>query len=286
MMDLTAKKVLLLNLKTQKHEVKTFRNLYEYVGGVGLGIKLYEIYADKDPIVLAIGPLNGYFPFASKTAIIVNHQGLIEDLYLGGNLSLRMRYAGLDAIVICGTSSDKTILDILDTEVNFRNEVEDIGAMGLPGKRATILLSETHAVLNGYFTTAEGFFEQALATKNIKGLVVTGTELMPVPNFGKYETLYNDLLGRITKVSVDQASYPSCGNCPMGCGKSKMGEIGGNVLLHSLVACQYAEGIYADLGIVFSCLNTLGYDYKHEDIELLPHLIEKTLKSFTIEKTL
>ena len=61
--------------------------------------------------------------------------------------------------------------------------------------------------------------------------------------------------------------------------KSKVGEIGGNVLLNSLVACQFADKIYTDIGVVFSCLNTLGYEYTHEDIENLPELIEETIRN-------
>ena len=77
---------------------------------------------------------------------------------------------------------------------------------------------------------------------------------------------------------IKENTFPSCSLCPMGCKKSNEGEIGGNVLLHSLVACEFAQNIYSDIGIVFSCLNVLGYDYTHEDIENLPKLIEKIFK--------
>ena len=57
-----------------------------------------------------------------------------------------------------------------------------------------------------------------------------------------------------------------------------MGEVGGNVLVHSLCACSYSTKIYSDVGTVFSCLNILGYDYTHEDIENLPKMVDKVLK--------
>jgi hypothetical protein len=53
------------------------------------------------------------------------------------------------------------------------------------------------------------------------------------------------------------------------------------VLIHSLVACHYADKIYSDIGVVFSCLNVLGYDYTHEDLENLPKLIEDTIKNIS-----
>ncbi len=68
----------------------------------------------------------------------------------------------------------------------------------------------------------------------------------------------------------------------MGCGKSRVGEIGGNVLIDSLVACQFADKIYTDIGIVFSCLNVLGYNHTHEDMENLPKLIEDTIRKLSL----
>ena len=67
----------------------------------------------------------------------------------------------------------------------------------------------------------------------------------------------------------------------MGCEKSQRGEIGGNVLIHSLVSCAFATNIYSNIGVVFSCLNILGYDYTHEDIESLPTLIEQILRELS-----
>ncbi len=280
-MDLTAKKVLEINLTDQTAVAKTYKEFNKYIGGVGLGLKLMESHFDKEPIVLSVGPFNGFFPYASKTSIVLNNDGVIEDIYIGGNLSLRIKYAGLDAIVIYGKSEQEVILDIQNTNVVFKDGITDILSLGLPGKRGDIFLEDgirTKVSLNGYFTTPEDYFEHELRAKKLKGIVITGTEIAKPVNFDKYQQLYKSILIRKEDVSVLEASYPSCANCPMGCGKSKVGEIGGNVLLHSLVACQYADKIYSDLGIVFSCLNVLGYDYTHEDIELLPSLIEESLK--------
>jgi aldehyde:ferredoxin oxidoreductase len=222
--------------------------------------------------------LNGLFPFASKTAIVINNEGVIEDIYLGGNLSLRIRYSGIDAILIFGHSEEKTVLDILNSSVTFRSPDEDSNRLGLPGKRSVLKIDKTKVLLGGYFTTPEYYLEKEFIDRNIFGLVITGTELINITDFDKYEELYKKILQRKDELSVLEGTYPSCSNCPMACGKSKTGEMGGNVLLHSLVACQYADKIYTDVGVVFSCLNILGYEYTHEDIEALPRIIEQTLK--------
>ena len=41
---------------------------------------------------------------------------------------------------------------------------------------------------------------------------------------------------------------------------------------------QFAQAIYSDVNTVFSCLNVLGYDYTHEDIENAPLYISQVLK--------
>lgn len=277
-METRPRKVLSIDLAKKEYEVKSFEDLNNFIGGVGLGFKLMELYYDKNPLIFAVGPLNGFFPFASKTAVIINNDGVIEDIYLGGNISLRIRYAGLDAIVIHGVSAEPVVLDISNATVSFKGANEDPEKLGLPGKRSVLKREGSKVLLGGYFTAPEHYLEKEFEDKNIQGIVITGTELIRVSDFDKYEELYAKILSRKDDLSVLEGTYPSCSNCPMGCGKSKTGEMGGNVLLHSLVACQYADKIYTDVGVVFSCLNVLGYNYTHEDIESLPRLIEQTLR--------
>jgi aldehyde:ferredoxin oxidoreductase len=277
-MNLNAKKVLVIDLNDQTSEVKSYVELHNFIGGIGLGVKLYEIFYNTEPVILSVGPLNGFFPYASKTSALLNNEGVLEDTYIGGNLSLRIRYSGLDSIVVTGTSDYPVVIDINNTRVNFHPADTDIGTLGLPGKRSTIKNAGKNLLLNDYFTTPENFLGKSLQAKNVIGMVVTGTEIYSPKEFDRYQELYYKILNRKADLSVDEGKHPSCGNCPMGCGKSQQGEIGGNVLIHSMVACQYADSIYNDIGTLFSCLNTLGYGYKHEDIEYLPVLIEETLK--------
>jgi aldehyde:ferredoxin oxidoreductase len=98
------KKVLFVNLKKRSYEVKTLTELQPYVGGLGIGLKLLQEYYNEDPLIFSIGPLNGFFPFASKTSIIFQKDGVVEDLYIGGTLSSRLKFTGLDSIVILGES--------------------------------------------------------------------------------------------------------------------------------------------------------------------------------------
>ncbi|RJR26904.1 hypothetical protein C4561_03960 [candidate division WWE3 bacterium] len=280
-MNLTSKKILLIDLEKLTYEVKSYTELQRYVGGVGLGLKLMDMFGEKDPLIISIGPLNGFFPYASKTSIVVNDGGVIEDFYIGGTMAARMRFTGIDSIVLNNTAESETILEILNSDVSFKRGETSSGSLGLPGRRSILSLDESKALLDSYFTTPEYFLENKFAKKNIKTISLTGTEVVSPLLMEKYQNLYHTLLARKHELSVNESSQPSCVNCPMGCERSKTGELGGNVLIHSLVACQYAEKIYSDVGIIFSCLNILGYDYTHEDIENLPGLIEETLKKLS-----
>jgi aldehyde:ferredoxin oxidoreductase len=280
-MEKIIKKALIIDLAKKTSEVKSFGDLRNFVGGIGVGLKLYEMFKTTDPIIFSVGPLNGFFPFASKTSVILSDEGVIEDLYVGGNLSLRIKFTGVDSIVICNKSRENVILDITNTTVSFKPAETDLHSLGLPGKRSLLDFTGKEFLVQDYFSTPENFLEMAARNKNITGISVTGTEVLKPQNFSTYEKLYHEILKKRSELRVEEGIYPSCSNCPMGCGKSKVGEIGGNVLIHSLVACHYADKIYSDIGVVFSCLNVLGYDYTHEDLENLPKLIEETLRNIS-----
>ncbi len=278
-----SKKALIIDLTKKTSEVRSFPDLYKYVGGVGLGLKLYSIYQDEDPVIFSIGPLNGFFPYVSKTSVVLQTGGVAEDLYLGGGLSLRIKFCGIDAIVIKGGLVEPAILNITDTSVEFLPRDVDLATVGLPGKRSIFAFSDLSLILSkltldGYFVTQENYLETKFLSKNLLGFVITGTTTFDILNKQKYEELYKALLSATDKMQVTQELYPSCSGCPMGCSKSRVGEIGGNLLVHSLTACAFAENIYSDVGTVFACLNALGYDYSHEDLENLPSLIGEVLK--------
>jgi len=200
-------------------------------------------------------------------------------MYIGGSLCGRIRYAGIDALLIYGKSKVPVTLNILNTQVEFIENILEHDALGLPGKRSVIFFKGSKLILDDYFTTAEDYLEKAFYKRNLNGIAVTGTEVYAPQEFLKYQEIYEQVLQRKGELTTEQGWYPSCFNCPMSCGKSKVGEMGGNILTHSLVACEYADSIFSDVGIVFSSLSTLGYDYTHEDIENLPKLVEQTLKN-------
>lgn len=281
-----SKKVVIVDLKKKTTEVRSFPDLYKYIGGVALGLKLYSLYQEEDPVVLSIGPLNGFYPYASKTSIVLQTGGVPEDLYIGGSLSFRLRFCGIDSLVIKGGASESTFLSMNDTIVEFLDRDTDLNLHGLPGKRSIFAFSDMSQILSklaldGHFVTPESYLENKFLAKNLLGIVVSGHNNFDIYNKPKYEELYKKLLSSTGKLEVSKELYPSCSGCPMGCSKARVGELGGNILVHSLCACTYSQKIYSDVGTVFSCLHTLGYDYSHEDIENLPNLVNTVLKEIS-----
>ena len=271
------KKVLYVDLSTQTTEVKSHPDISEYIGGVALGAKLMLDLGNKDALVFSVGPLNGFFPYASKVSVLFKDSGGVQDTYLGGALSSRLRYAGLDALVLTGSSKKPVILDVMDEKVIFRDVDTDVGALGLPGKRSVLDLDEKSVVLDGYFESPENILHKVLIQKNLKSMVVTGSNTFEIEDKERYQEIYDVILNRSEDLTVEKGGNPSCVGCPLGCSKSKVGEKGGDSLVHSLVACEFASPIYSDASVVFACLNALGYGYTHEDIENLSKLVYDVL---------
>lgn len=275
------KKILFVDLSKREAEVRLLPELVPYVGGVAMGVKLYSLYQNFDPVIVSVGPLNGYFPFASKTSFVLENDGMIEDLYIGGSLSFRLAFSGFDGLVLGGACDAETVLDIADEDVKFLDGFSagaDFSSLGLPGKRSILQMDAGNLLLDGYFGLKSGFVEKKFIAKKLLGLCLTGTKTVDLPNVEKYTTLFNQILGQANTLGVDFGGRPSCSGCPLGCSESRIGEMGGNILVHSLVACGYAENIYSNLGTVFACLDILGYNYTHEELEALPDLFSKTIK--------
>lgn len=276
-MSWRTKKVLYVDLAKRECEVKSHPDISKYIGGVGLAAKLMLDFEGEDPLIFSVGPLNGFFPFVSKTSLLFKDEGKVFDTYLGGSLSTRVKFAGLDALVIFGSTREPIVLDIMDEKAHFRSVETEVDSLGLPGKRSVLDLDEEKVKLDGYFESTGNVLHKKMIKKNLKALVITGSKTFGIKDKERFYEIYTQILGRVGDLGVGEGGNPSCSGCPMGCSKSKVGEKDGNVLVHSLVACTYAEPIYSDANVVFSCLNTLGFGYTHEDIENFPKLVYDVL---------
>jgi len=267
MKTLLTKNILEIDLEKKTSQIKIRSDLGHIIGGVGLSMKLYQEFRSSKPLILSIGPLNGLFPFASKTSVFFGVKNKVFDYYIGGSLSSRMKFAKLDAIVIYGKSKNDVFLDIKNDEVSFLDYGIDFQSQGLPGRRSIIEFKTNKYLLDNYFRFSGSEADSFLIYKNIMGIVISGTHNIKIKDMEEYNRLYKDILIKYPLLTEKKDSFPSCSGCPMGCQKSVIGENSGNFLVHSIVGCQFAKRLFSNKDLLIACLNVSGYSYTHEDIE-------------------
>lgn len=267
MKHLLTKNILEIDLDNKTSVLKNRSDLSEFIGGVGLAMKLYQEFRSQKPLILAIGPLSGIFPFASKTAVFFGVKNKVYDYYIGGSLSSRIKFANLDAIVILGKSNGDIFIDIQNDQVNFLDYGVEFKSQGLPGRRSIIEFKTNKYLLDNYFRFSGSEADSFLNYKKIMGIVISGTHNFEIKDSKEYDELYKEILKRYELLTVRKDEFPSCVGCPMGCSKSNIGENSGNFLVHSLGGCQFAKRLYSNRDLIVSCLNVVGYNITHEDIE-------------------
>jgi aldehyde:ferredoxin oxidoreductase len=128
----TFHRVLYIDLNKNSFEIKYRAELFKkYIGGTGVAIQLLheecpegvDPLAPEAPIILAIGPLTGVFPLASKTVAMFKSPltGNLGESHVGGRSAVAIRMAGFGAIVITGKSDQPVYLSIHDNKVFFKD---------------------------------------------------------------------------------------------------------------------------------------------------------------------
>jgi len=262
-----------VDLEKGESAKKSYPDLRAYVGGVGTASKLVLDYQNLDPIVFSIGPLNGFFPYASKTCVAFLDEGKFVDTYGGGRLSTRLKYTGVDAFILEKKAREPCVLVLDGSGAVLVPADTAVESLGIPGRRCGVEVLDGSVLIDGYFAFGDQRLSKKLGEAGIKGIVVSATSGFQIENRERYDRQYNEMLGKVGEMLIEAGSNPSCSGCPMGCARSNLGENGGNVFIHSLVSCVFSESIYSSIPLAFACLNSLGYDYVHEDLEALPDLV-------------
>jgi len=124
--------VLYIDLDTGEHQVRDRADLFDkYLGGTGVATQLLleecppgtDPFSPEAPIIFSIGPLNTIFPCVSKTVSMFKSPmtGELGESHAGGRLSMAMRFAGYDSIVIKGRAEKPCYLSIHDDEVKLKD---------------------------------------------------------------------------------------------------------------------------------------------------------------------
>lgn len=263
------KKVLYIDFDNLSYEFKIHRDLWEYVGGIGVSYRLLLDNWDDNVVILATGPLSGYFPYISKANLLYLSSGTLVDRFGGGTIAGLMNMVGVDAIVFKGQTDKHIHLSIYEQDVSFIVQP----SKEVKYNEADFLLSQGEAFSNGYFS----FGDVVTHPSPIEGVVTLNIETTLSRDFGdyyNYEALYKTFLDSYRDLTVEPRNNPSCLGCPMGCDKSSLGETENIAILpRCLISCAYAEDVYKNIPNVYAALNSVGYEYHHSHLEKLPELV-------------
>ncbi|MGE5603054.1 MAG: aldehyde ferredoxin oxidoreductase N-terminal domain-containing protein [Nitrososphaerales archaeon] len=244
--DDTLARVLYIDLSRRSFAVKQRPDLFEAgLGGAGVGIRLLEEECPAgdaaaagpsgpaNPVILAVGPLTGLYPLASKTVAMFKspHTGNLGESHAGGRSAIAIRMAGYGAIVIRGRSAIPVYVVIEGSHVYFRDasalwgthsaytvgsvlreresgagvrSIMRIGRAGEMGVTYASVITETYRHFGRLGLGA------VFGNKKLKGLVISGQRSLPVADKRAYRALY-DSLYKVATQSATMKKYHELG---------------------------------------------------------------------------
>ena len=96
--------------------------LCEYIGGVGLGVRLLR-NAPDDPLVVSTGPWTGAGLLSSEKCAFLGRSpltGLLGESLLGGDFGTVLKATGNDALVLTGAAADLSVLIVDEQQRDIR----------------------------------------------------------------------------------------------------------------------------------------------------------------------
>lgn len=231
LLDRKYSRILYVDLTNKKFYKQDRPELFErYIGGAGIGIQLLkeecpegiDAFDPQNPIIFAIGPLNGLFPLASKTVAMFKspHTGNLGESHAGGRSAVAIRMAGYGAIVIKGKSERPCYIAIHDGKVFFRDATTLWGNKSSisaghfirenepsTGFRTIIRIGHAGEKLIPFACVATETYRHfgrlglgaVFGSKNLKAVVVSGKRSLPVAEGLQYNKVYDEIFKSATE---------------------------------------------------------------------------------------
>jgi aldehyde:ferredoxin oxidoreductase len=228
------RRALYINLTNKSFRIEDRTDLFEkYIGGAGVAIQLLMEECPKgadplgpdNPIVFAVGPLNGLYPLASKTVAMFKspHTGNLGESHAGGRSAISIRMAGFGAIVITGAADRPSYISITGDKVYFRdastlwgmgksetagkviraNEpssgLRTIMRIGIAGEKMIPYSCVTTETYRHFGRLGLG---AVFGSKKLKAVVVSGKRSLPVTDRQQYEKHYELIFNKATESPI------------------------------------------------------------------------------------
>lgn len=200
----------------------------EVLGGSGLAAKLFSescspsvsALSPENVVVIAIGPLNAYFPTMTKAVAVFKSPRTDEwgESHAGGRLGTALRFSGFDAIVIRGKSDHPIYLSIHDEAIRIRN-AETLWGMRShmtpgriirerepgSGRRSIIRIGRAGENLVTYASVNVDTYRHfgrlglgaVFGSKNLKAIVISGSHDFPILDRKRFKEIYRKIWNRI-----------------------------------------------------------------------------------------
>ncbi len=223
--DDTLANVLYVDLTRKVFRIENRHDLFEKnLGGAGVAARLLteecpegcDALGPDNPIVLAVGPLTGVFPLASKTVAMFKspHTGNLGESHCGGRSATAIRMAGYGAVVIKGASDLPVYLAVHGDKVAFRDASTLWGmsssftvgrvirrAEPNAGLRTIMRIGRAGEALVSYAgVTTETYrhfgrlgLGAVFGSKKLKALAISGRRSLPVADPREYQGLYDSI---------------------------------------------------------------------------------------------
>ncbi len=234
---------LAVDLTERKAEVREIpgRWLADYLGGAGLGTRLYlecagagaDTLGPDNAIVFARGPLSGTMAPASAGHAVVTRSpltGFVAASISCGRWSLALARTGIEALVITGAASSPVHIFIDDGRVHFRR-AESLWGQGCPQAESAIRreagdsavqvasigpagesLVRLATIKDGRRLPHRGGAGAVMGAKKLKAISVRGTRPVPVADIGGMQRAALDL-----NVLLRDGAAPGSILAPGGC---------------------------------------------------------------------
>jgi aldehyde:ferredoxin oxidoreductase len=215
-----------VNLTEGKHSIEELKPelLEKYLGGRGLGVKIYadEVPPGTDPLspenklIFSSGPLVGTGAVTGASCNVVTKSalsGTIACAKMRGHFGAEMKYAGFDMIIVEGRAEAPVVLSIMEDRIKLDPAIEYWG-------RST---SETEdrfkASLDSQWTARETFLLSVggagvgavMGSKNLKAIAVKGQHSLEVADGNRFVQVVNTMINKLNSAPLTSQSMTQWG---------------------------------------------------------------------------
>ena len=248
MPDVYAGRILRIDLSRQQHEIEPISeaDARQYLLGSGLAAKIY--YEEMDP---SLDPLDPASPLLAFNGLLTGTfsptgcrsswcgrsplTGIWNEANMGGHWGAELRFAGFDGLIVTGRSDQPVYLWIHDGQVEMRpaghlwgldhfaafetiraetDPKAQIACIGQAGENLVRMAGVMQGGQDHARTAGRGGMGALLGSKNLKAIVVRGSDRPKYPDMKAFRDFVKEMNGTIKENSLGMSQLGTAGGVP------------------------------------------------------------------------